>query len=299
MMPSVCVRETARRPPRRKPRAELRREFSRHCKSPRARFTFALPPTASSRTATLSRGPCGVVFELTPTGGELWTERVIHTFTGGSDNGEPSSALVVDDSGNLYGTTDYTGCDGCTGFYSTVFKMSTNGIGAWTHSVIYSFTDGSVPAAGLTLDAAGNLYGTTAFVLYDNSNGTVFELTPSGGSWTRGALYSFTGGTDGRFPSAGVVFDAAGNLYGTTFEGGTKSCLSGYNGCGVAYKLAPASGGQWIYTSLYAFIDNPDGAQSDGGVVLEPAGNLYGTTEIGGTPIKEWFSRCHPRTSLR
>jgi uncharacterized repeat protein (TIGR03803 family) len=228
---------------------------------------------------------CGVVFELTPTGGGLWTERVLYTFTGGSDNGEPYyGSLALDATGNLYGTTSYTGCDGCTGYYSTVFKISPNGIGAWTQSVIYTFTDGSVPFAGLTLDAAGNLYGTTAFILYDNSNaGTVFELKPSGGGWTESTLYSFTGARDGGTPIAGVVFDAAGNLYGTT-SGGGNACSPYNNGCGVVYKLAPGSGGQWTYGLLHTFNGlSSDGAVPYAGVILDNAGNLYGTTEMGGS----------------
>jgi uncharacterized repeat protein (TIGR03803 family) len=147
--------------------------------------------------------------------------------------------------------------------------------------VIYTFTDSGVPFAGVTLDASGNLYGTTAFDLYHYSNsGTVFELMPSAGGWTKNILYSFTGGSDGGLPVAGVVFDSAGNIYGTTSQGGNSSC---YGGCGVVYKLAPGSGGQWIYSLLHAFNGSPsDGFAPDAGLIFDAAGNLYGTTTYGG-----------------
>jgi uncharacterized repeat protein (TIGR03803 family) len=226
---------------------------------------------------------CGVVFELTPSSGGQWTEVVIYTFTGGNDNGQPEyGSLAVDAAGNLYGTTSYAGCDGCTGFYRTVFELSPNGVGGWTQSVLYTFQDGGLPFAGVILDAAGNLYGTTAYALYNYSNsGTVFELKPSAGAWTETILYSFTGGSDGGVPLAGVIFDAAGNLYGTTSEGGTSP---GCNlGCGVVYKLTPASGGQWTFSVLHTFNSSPDGATPYADVILGPAGKLFGTTETGGT----------------
>jgi uncharacterized repeat protein (TIGR03803 family) len=226
---------------------------------------------------------CGVVFELKPSSGGKWAESVIYAFNGGTDGDDPYyGSLAIDAAGNLFGTTFYTGCSGCSS--GTVFEISPNGSGGWTHFVIYSFTggnDGGLPTSGVTLDSAGNLYGTTSYYGAFGS-GTVFELKPSSGGWIESTLYSFTGGTDGARPFSGVVLDAAGNLYGTTFEGGTRYCpLSGYSGCGVVYKLAPGTS-QWSYTSLYTFTDKLDGANPNAGVVLDGAGNLYGTTEEGG-----------------
>ncbi len=220
-------------------------------------------------------GPCGVVFELAPSSGGQWTQTVIYSFTGAADGGNPYSSLMADATGNLYGTTYYTGCDGCLGFYTTAFELSPNGLGAFTQSVIYTFTDYGVPLTGLTQDSAGNLYGTTA---YNNGSfdGTVFELKPSGGNWIENILHTFSGGSDGGIPMAGLVFDAAGNLYGTTSAGGNTSCY--YDGCGVVYKLTPASGGQWTYSVFYTFNGPPiDGADPHGGVIFDAAGNLYGT----------------------
>jgi uncharacterized repeat protein (TIGR03803 family) len=226
---------------------------------------------------------CGVVFELTPASNGQWTESVIYTFTGGIDNGEPEyGSLAVDAAGNLYGTTSYPGCDGCAGFYRTVFELSPNGVGGWTQSVLFTFTDGSLPYAGVTLDAQGNLYGTTAFELYNYTNdGTVFELTPSAGGWIESTLYAFTGGSDGGVPIAGVTFDVAGNLYGTASQGGNLTNCSYL--CGVVYKLAPGSSGQWTYNLLHTFTGSPDGETPYAGVILGPAGKLFGTTTTGGT----------------
>jgi uncharacterized repeat protein (TIGR03803 family) len=151
-----------------------------------------------------------------------------------------------------------------------------------TLSVLYRFagppTDGAFPVAGLVRDAAGNLYGTTqsagantaCFSTY--GCGVVFKLSPTG---TQTVLYSFTGGADGANPSAGLVRDAAGNLYGTTTSGGT-----GCNGigCGVVFKLSPTR----IETVLYSFTGGPDGRDPYGGLTTDAAGNLYGTTTAGG-----------------
>jgi uncharacterized repeat protein (TIGR03803 family) len=230
---------------------------------------------------------CGVVYELTPSSGGQWTEKVIYTFTGAADNGQPYyGSLAVDPAGSLYGTTSYYGCDGCSGYFSTVYQLSPNGSGGWTQSVIYTFTDYSIPFAGVTFDHAGNLYGTTVTSLYNNPNGagTVFELRPSSGGWTRDILYSFTGKTDGGGPYAGVTFDAVGNLYGTTYEGGNPACLINvYSTCGVVFKLASGSNGSWTYSVLHAFNGSPgDGSQPTAGVILDAAGNLYGTSSTGG-----------------
>jgi uncharacterized repeat protein (TIGR03803 family) len=224
---------------------------------------------------------CGVIFEMSPTSGGRWKETVAYTFTGGKDSGEPwSGSLAADASGNVYGTTTYTGCQGCASIFPTVFELSPNGSEGWAFSSLYAFTDFAVPRGGLALDGAGNIYGTTSGDAYIYSSaGSVFELSRSGANWTRSTLYSFSGGTDGSDPIAGVTFDAAGNLYGTTLLGGDSVC-----GCGVVYKLTPSSASGWTFGTLYAFGGySSDGTEPYSGVVIGAAGNLFGTTWGGGT----------------
>ena len=183
---------------------------------------------------TTSRGGAsgnGVVFKLSPEG----TETVLHSFTGGSDGANPQAGLIADSSGNLYGTTSGGGASG----NGVVFKLSPAG----TETVLHSFTrgyDGANPQAGLIADSSGNLYGTTSSGggsgCAGTGCGTVFKVSP-GGSET--VLYSFTGGSDGAGPAAGLIADNSGNLYGTTAFGGTSPELEcGTIGCGVVFKLS-------------------------------------------------------------
>jgi uncharacterized repeat protein (TIGR03803 family) len=214
----------------------------------------------------------GVAFKLAPSADGTWTESVLHSFTGGADGDGPGAGLILDVTGNLYGTTYYGGSD----VHGVVFKLKPNPDGTWTESVLHSFTgaDGSEPQAGLTLDAAGDLYGTTTFggacAFSPSGCGVVFKLAPNAdGAWTESALYSFTGGADGTYPRAGLIFDAAGNLYGTTLFGG-DSTACGF-GCGVVFKLLPSSSG-WSETVLHTFIGF--GSYPLGGVIFDRVGNL-------------------------
>jgi uncharacterized repeat protein (TIGR03803 family) len=206
---------------------------------------------------------CGVLFKLGGTG----TETILHEFAAyPSDGFAPQAAvLTLDRAGNLYGTTYKGGAYGA----GTVFKASATG----KESVLYSFTggaDGANPYSSLTLDAAGNLYGTTS-----NGgaygNGAVFELSPSG---QETVLYSFgsNGFGDGGNPEAGLVRDEAGNLYGTTAYGGA-------GGSGAVYKVDPSG----TETLLHSFTDGTDGGYPVAGLVMDSAGNLYGTTVHGGS----------------
>ena len=229
-------------------------------------------------------------------------EKVLHYFVGPpSDGSIPSATLIADKTGNLYGTTQQGGTGGCieagaTLGCGTLFEMSppsTSG-DSWTETVLYSFqgaSDGASPVAGLVMDAEGNLYGTTA-----SATGTVFELSPpatSGSSWTLTTLHAFEG-SDGAAPSGSLMFDKSGNLYGTTqgggYYGGTY-CLDG--GCGTVFELSPpvTSGGAWTEKVLYAFAADLDGAYPRAGLVMDEAGNLYGTTYAGGV------NKTHPCTS--
>jgi uncharacterized repeat protein (TIGR03803 family) len=212
-------------------------------------------------------GEGGTVFKLTQSGG-VWAENVLHGFAGEPGDGSgPFSALVMDAEGNLYGTTPYGGLG-----RGTVFELNSSG----TETLLFSFpggSDGDLPKAGLLMDAGGNLYGTTV-VGGVNGSGTVFKLTPSDGGWTESVLYSFQGGADGRGPEAGLIMDGAGNLYGTTYAGGSFSY-------GAVFKLAP-SGSGWTQSVVYSFQGGTDGAVPKAGLVMDTAGNLYGTTSAGG-----------------
>jgi uncharacterized repeat protein (TIGR03803 family) len=220
----------------------------------------------------------GTVFELTPAAGGGWTETVLHNFGNGADGSTPFAGLIFDAAGNLYGTT----YQGGTYLYGTVFELTPAGGGSWTEKVLHNFgngTDGAAPYAGLIFDAAGNLYGTTYQGGTYSSSGTVFELTPAaGGGWTETVLHNFNyNGTDGNYPYAGLIFDAAGNLYGTTYQGGTYFY-------GTVFELTPTAGGGWTEKVLYSFNNNgADGYYPQAGLILDAAGNLYGTTSYGGT----------------
>ena len=154
----------------------------------------------------------------------------------------------------------------------------------WQETVLYRFmggNDGAYPIfAELILDGMGNLYGTTSgdggSGCFGNGCGTVYKLTSSDGGWTESVLYNFTGGSDGGLPSAGVIFDTAGNLYGTTHYGGNLACNFGY-GCGTVFQLTP-SGSGWMEKVLYSFQGASDGASPVGGLIFDSSGNLYGST---------------------
>jgi len=215
---------------------------------------------------------CGVVFRLTQQTDGSWKESLLHIFKDLSPGGGPTANVIFDKVGNLYGTT----ASGGPSHYGTVFKLSPNADGTWNESVIYAFNgqhDGGAPQAGLIFDQAGNLYGTT--FLSGNSNGTVFQLTPNtNGGWAHSVLYAFGPGKTGFGPHAGVIFDQAGNLYGTAEFGGS--------GGGVVFRLTKGSNGKWTETVLHSFTGGKDGGAPQGGVIFDQAGNLYGTTFGGG-----------------
>ncbi len=206
----------------------------------------------------------GVVFKLAPDG----TETVLYSFTGSSDGALPFAGVIMDQSGNLYGTTLEGGDYGA----GNIFEVTPNG----SETTLYSFTcqsDGCLPNAGLTEDKSGNFYGTTWYG-GANFDGNVYKLAPDG---TLTTLYSFAGGNDGFEPYAGVIFDKAGNLYGATAYGGGTGCLG--SGCGTVFKLTPGG----TETVLYAFTGGSDGAGPQANLYMDKKGNLYGTTMQGGS----------------
>lgn len=212
----------------------------------------------------------GIVYGLTPSGSG-WTENIIHSF-GYGDGAYPYSRVILDNVGNLYGTTWGGGSNGD----GTVFELTFSGTG-WTHTVLYSFqsaSDGGNPYAGLIFDSSGNLYGATSSG-GSGGGGTVFKLTPSNnGTWTYSLIYNFTGTTDCG-PQNSLVMNEAGNLYGTTY-------CDGANNIGNVFKLTP-SGSGWTYTSLHDFAGGSDGEIPFCSVAFDSSGNLYGTTVTGGS----------------
>ena len=215
---------------------------------------------------------CGTVFKVSNTGSG-WTETVLYRFTGGTDGGLPTGDLIFDSSGNILGTTELGGfphsCNtlGC----GTVYKLSNSG-GSWTETVLYQFlgtSDGAFPNSGVVFDTSGNLYGTT-FAGGSHNDGTVFQLKPSGSGWTKNTLYTFQGQSDGEGPDTGVIFDPAGNLYGTT---------SGTSQGGTVFEL---TGGNWTFKALYDFTTG-NGGPIGGALLRDASGNLYGTTQEDGS----------------
>ena len=272
-------------------------------------------------------GGCGVAYKLTNSGG-TWTQTVIHAFTGGDDGSGPGARVTVDQAGNVYGMaptggayglgTIYKihqeqngtwnlrvihaftgGADGATGsagrmilrhghLYGAataggrygsgvVFELTPTQVGEWDFRTIYLFRgqpDGSFPYGALLFDASGNIYGTTYYGGANNI-GAAYALTPrANGEWREKVLYSFQGGTDGNSPISNLVFDTAGNLYGTTSEGGL--------GLGTIFELSPVGGGHWMETVVHRFQGPPDGAFSYNGMVVDSFGNFYGATVHGG-----------------
>jgi uncharacterized repeat protein (TIGR03803 family) len=217
-------------------------------------------------------GGCGVVYKLTNSGGS-WTQSVIHSFTGGKDGAGPGNGLTFDPHGNLYGMTPTGGAYGL----GTIYQLKPQTNGAWKLNVIHAFTggaDGSSASAGrLILDHAGNLYG-VATVGGALGFGLAFELTHSQTGWTLVPLYAFQDQPDGALPYGGLIFDKAGNLYGTTYYAGVYDV-------GTVYKLTHANG-SWTETVLYSFKGGSDGSSPISPLVSDAAGNLYGTTSDGG-----------------
>ncbi len=236
----------------------------------------------------------GVAFAMFLTlGGRAWasSETVLYTFQQGGNGGNyPEGGLIFDSDGNLYGTT----C--CGGAYDagTVFELKDSS-GGWTETVLYSFTggsDGGSPAAHLIFDKAGTLYGTTSGGGGGGCQGgcgVVFKLTKSGGKWKESVLHVFhNNGKDGFDPLAPLVFDASGNLYGTTTGGGSYEF-------GTVFELVPGSGGVWKEKLIHTFTGYEDGASPLGALIFDPQGDLYGTASSGGLGRGTVFELVHKK----
>jgi len=215
----------------------------------------------------------GTVFKLTPTG----VKKILYNFceqNNCSDGNDPAGGLVFDQKGNLYGTT-FEGGISCYLGCGVVFKLTPQG----KETVLYRFcaetncTDGEFPLGSMVIDKEGNLYGTT-YQGGANAYGTVFRLTPDG---KETVLHSFGAPGDGKFPEAGLVFDQAGNLYGTTYQGGAHAY-------GTVFRLTP-DGKETILYSFCARENCADGEGPQAGLVFDQKGSLYGTTLGGGIQL--------------
>ncbi len=289
--------------------------------NPSSRVIFDSAGNLYGTTAFGGARRSGVVFELSPVG-ESWKETVLYDFCSQgdcADGASPESGLIFDRAGNLYGTTVFGGTTGTgtvfelspsagnwteqviyeggyvaglamnaagkifgAGVYS-VFELSPNGNGGWNPTVIHTFSgapkDGSAAFGTPVLDRAGNLYGTTVYGGAKNY-GTVYKLTPgrkgkTTGTWTEKILHSFQGGKhDGSNPDAGIVFDAAGNIYGTT--------TSGPGFAGTVYELVAAVGKSSYKDKVLWIFNYTDGFSPYDSLILDNAGNLFGTAFSGG-----------------
>jgi uncharacterized repeat protein (TIGR03803 family) len=214
----------------------------------------------------------GTVYRMTRNANGTWVHRVLHNFSG-PDGAWPAATPILDAAGNLYGTTYIGGSFGC----GVVYKLAPNPDGTWSERVLHAFTggwDGCQSDSDLIFDADGNLYGETQ-TGGSLGYGVVFKLRPGAdGAWTERVLHSFRGGRDGSTPRANLVFDAAGSLYGTTIEGG-------YADQGTVFRLTPQPDGRWTKSTLHHFYGNP-ATTPLAGLIVDGAGNLYGTTLRGG-----------------
>jgi uncharacterized repeat protein (TIGR03803 family) len=222
----------------------------------------------------------GTVFKVSPSIGPNWPETVIWNFGGTGDGATPYDTLIFDSAGNLYGTTFAGGANGA----GTVFKLTPDGSGGWNETILYSFiggTDGSAPYAGIIFDSNGDIFGTTT-AAGTFGGGTAFELIPTGSGLRHKILHQFGGFGDGANPYGGLVLDGAGNLFGTTVNGG------GYNnavrfGAGTAFELSPNGPVAWVEALIHLFCDSSSCTDVNpyDALIMDSSGNLFGTTEGG------------------
>ena len=246
------------------------------------------PRFASHPLPAFALAMLGMLIMLAPAPGLAQTFTVLYEFNRGAGGGQPYAGLTMNAAGDFYGTTEYGG-SGADGGYGVVFRLSRAGSG-WVETPLYAFqggSDGEYPLGGVVIGSDGALYGTTSGDNVYGEYGTVYRLTPPPSAcasflcpWRETVLYRFSGGLDGANPGYGnLVFDQAGNIYGTTlYGGGAGDC--GYGpGCGVVYKLTP-SGSGWTETAIWDFGVG-GGNFPASGVTFDGAGNLYGTTTGG------------------
>jgi uncharacterized protein YceK len=245
-------------------------------------------------------GGCGAVFDFKPPkeSGSSWKVGVVHKFVDGTGADViPAGPLLLGQGGIFYGTV-YGGANGQGSIYALTPPHT--GVSSWTYADIYDFNcigtecgNGNMPFSNLVQDSSGALYGITgdsgaACPQEASGCGTVFQLTQGvAGSWTETVIYQFTGDANGALPQAGLTIDPAGNLYGTTSEGGNLACpvYAPGSGCGTAFELSPNGAGGWNFTTLYAFGGTAGNDAAFPGVTLirDATGALYGTSYAGGS----------------
>ncbi len=249
---------------------------------PRAPLTSDTAGNLYGTTYTGAADGNGTVFELSPpaNGSTKWVQTVLHRFSKNVKDGVfPWSGVVLDSSGNLYGTTSEGGFNDAGVVYELVRPADANS--TWHYVVLFRFnggTHGGTPDGTLVFGPDGALYGTAG---YDGTGGAgmVFRLASNGGTgpWTQTILYPFDNQADGGYPFCTLIFDISGNIYGTTLNGGNT-------GNGVVFELSPpGTGPDWTLSVLHSFDSQTDGMEPRTGVTMDAAGNLYGTTESGGT----------------
>jgi uncharacterized repeat protein (TIGR03803 family) len=252
-------------------------------------YAFGQPPDGSFPLAPVAIAPNGKLYGTTAEGGEddgtafslqpkptfsvsviaPWTEMTVFDFSYNTGN-YPESSLVFDAEGNIYGTTNSN--SSCS--YGTVYQLAYSE-GTWSENTLHCFSgteDGQNPVSGVVFDFAGSLYGTTG-AGGTNDYGTVYQLTPSQSGWTETIIHNFSG-ADGENPIGDLMFDSAGNLYGTTSNGLRNS--------GTVFEISPGTNGNWTFQVLYSFPRNLYGVGPLGGVTMGSSGALYGTTNGGG-----------------
>jgi hypothetical protein len=224
-----------------------------------------------------------VVFELMPQANGTWKEVKLHTFNGAPDGSGLSSGVVLDSSGNIWGTTRSGGTGTCEYAPSTpgcgiVYKLSPTAGGKWNETVVYNFARGRgravTPSSGFRLESAGHFFGTS--LAGGDGIGSVFELTQSPKGWEQNVLYRFIGYPDGEFPLGQLEMNSDGTVFGVTYRGGK----SGY---GILFEVPSSKTNERREKVLHAFAGSADGAYPSAGVISDSQGHLYGTTNGGGS----------------
>jgi uncharacterized repeat protein (TIGR03803 family) len=214
----------------------------------------------------------GTIYELSRDSSGIWSDYILYAFTGGADGALPNGGLTLDVDGNIFGTTQQGGQYN----YGSVFELSPKSDGTYTETVLHSFTggvDGRFPMAGLTQTSAFSFWGTTS--KGGNGYGVVFELYNTAlYGWVEHLMYTFTGGTDGAFPMASLIFDSSGNVYGTTNKKGDPTCH-----CGTVFQLVAAK--SYAFNTIHTF-KGVDGQNPVANLIIDSSGNFYGTTPYGG-----------------
>jgi uncharacterized repeat protein (TIGR03803 family) len=248
--------------------------------------------------STNCSGGCGTVFKLTKGSTGTWTESILYVFQGGNDAARPGNPLIFDAQGNIYGTTFYGGPTNCNTGCGFLYKLSPTASGPWTETLLHMFgvgSDGEHPMGPLVMDKSGNIFGTASGYV-----GAAYEFSPvAGGGGNYSVIFNFDGtrgAATGVSPEGGLIADAQGNLYGTAMCGGSGVTANGWSPCepafgyGNVFELSQSSSGVWTQKVLFTFYGNKNASFPTNPLLLDAAGNIYGTTAFGGNPqgLADW-----------